>query len=107
MTNLYYIENCGCDDTTHGLVELDDEEVSLLTKIFRNLNKNSTYGCMPKIHMYKIPESLIRRPKEGDCREEILYTNTGEYVLDGRIEEIDFTAVPTKFTLKEGVEEIV
>lgn len=48
MSNLYYIENVGCDDTT-----------------------------------------------------------SGEYVLDGRIEEIDFSVSPTKFTLKEGVEEIL
>ena len=51
--DLYFIENCGCDATTYGLVELDNNEFSKFKEFVLNLNKNSYYGCMPKINIYK------------------------------------------------------
>ena len=54
MLNLYYIENMGCDDTTHGLARMSDEEFAVFKRVIENLNKNSTYGCMPTIAVYKM-----------------------------------------------------
>lgn len=39
MTNLYYIENVGCDDTTHGLARMTDEEFEVFKRVVENLNK--------------------------------------------------------------------
>ena len=39
MTNLYYIENVGCDDTTHGLARMTDEEFAVFKRVVENLNK--------------------------------------------------------------------
>lgn len=61
MTNLYYIENIGCDDTTHGLASMTDEEFVVFKRVVENLNKNSTYECMPTIAVYKISDSFIRQ----------------------------------------------
>lgn len=107
MTNLYYIENEGCDDTTRGLVELTDREADVVVELFKNLNKNSTYGCMPEIHMYGIPEKLVSRPDGNEEREELLYTNTGEYVLVDNIFNCDYSTFPPTITFKEGVEKLV
>ena len=54
---LYFIENCGCDDTTRGLVRLDENEFAKFKEIVENLNKNSQYGCMPTIEVYETEES--------------------------------------------------
>ena len=52
--NLYFIENQGCDDTTCGLVVVNDDEFPKFKSFIENLNKNSYYGCMPVISVYKI-----------------------------------------------------
>ena len=49
---LYLIANNGCDDTTHGLVRFTDEEFSIFKENVENLNRNSTYGCMPTISVF-------------------------------------------------------
>ena len=54
MNNLYWIENCGCDDETDKAFEFTDEEVAFLVNVFNKLNAVSTYGCMPTIHLYKL-----------------------------------------------------
>lgn len=51
--NLYFIENQGCDATTYGLVEINDEDFPRFESFIKNLNKNSYYGCMPTISVYK------------------------------------------------------
>ena len=52
--NLYFIENRGCDATTYGLVSMNDDEFLKFKSFIENLNKNSYYGCMPVISVYKI-----------------------------------------------------
>lgn len=46
---LYFIENCGCDATTRGLIRLNEQDFIKFKEFVQNLNKNSTYGCMPTI----------------------------------------------------------
>lgn len=82
MNNLYYIENVGCDDTTHGLTRMTDDQFEMFKNIIENLNKNSTYGCMPTINVYKIDDSFIRPARDDDSSEWILYMDDRMYVLD-------------------------
>ena len=51
--NLYFIANEGCDATTCGIAIISDEDFPKFKAIIENLNKNSTYGCMPTIKVYK------------------------------------------------------
>jgi hypothetical protein len=66
MDPLYYIENVGCDATTYGIARISDEDFPKFKAIIENLNKNSYYGCMPKIDVYKINESDIQEITEED-----------------------------------------
>lgn len=104
MTNLYYIENNGCDDTTHGLARMTDEEFTVFKRVVKNLNKNSTYGCMPTIAVYKISDSFIRQATNDDSSENILYMADGKYTL---LDSIYTWSIDGGFTLKEGVEEVI
>ena len=52
--NLYFVENMGCDATTYGLVDIPNEDFPKFKSFIENLNKNSYYGCMPTIAVYKI-----------------------------------------------------
>ena len=65
MTNLYYIENRSCDETK-GLAIIPDEFWNIFQTTIENLNNNSTYGCMPKIAVYKIDENIIREATKDD-----------------------------------------
>lgn len=81
MTNLYLIRNCGCDDTTVGLVRMTDEQLDFLKAVIEDLNKNSTYGCMPTIDVYRIDEDMIREAADEDCTEEMMHLGDSKYVL--------------------------
>ena len=81
MDNLYYIVNMGCDDETHGLAIISDEEFPRFKQIIEDLNKNSQYGCMPTISIYKIDGSRIRPANDTDSAYDILYLNNAKYVL--------------------------
>ena len=52
----YRICNVGCDDETNGDFMLTKTEYLYLKKIFDELNKNSSYGCMPKIYIEELRE---------------------------------------------------
>lgn len=75
--NLYFIRNSGCDDDTNGLVELDDTQKEWFFGFLGDLNKNSFYGCMPKVHVYladwedfvELPRPEIKRYPEIDKRD--------------------------------------
>lgn len=54
IKKLYYIENVGCDDTTCGLALMNGDEFQTFKRIVEDLNKNSRYGCMPVIYVYKV-----------------------------------------------------
>lgn len=47
----FIITNIGCDDETTGIFEFTEEQYVFLKNTFEKLNKNSTYGCMPKIYI--------------------------------------------------------
>ena len=79
--NLYYIENIGCDDETHGLVNIPDEDFPKFKAFVENLNKNSTYGCMPKIEVHKVDSGLFRERNDNDINDEFLYLGDKVYVL--------------------------
>ena len=82
MTNLYYIENRGCDDTTRGLAIIPDEFWDIFKTTIENLNENSSYCCMPRIAVYKIDETMIREAIEEDIDHEVMYLNGRKYVLN-------------------------
>lgn len=85
---LYYIQNCGCDDTTRGLVKVPDIWFPSFKRFIEDLNKNSTYGCMPTIEVYRIPKNSIRKAKDDECEENPLYMNDTKYVLKKPIYQI-------------------
>ena len=107
MANLYYIENHDCDDTTHGLAYMTDEEFAVFKRVVENLNKNSTYGCMPTIAVYRIDDSFIRQATDDDSSNNILYMDEGKYVLEEYLYDYDFIEDGYVFGLKEGVERVV
>ena len=47
----YVINNIGCDDETICYFEFTEEQFKFLNDVFTELNKNSKYGCMPKIYI--------------------------------------------------------
>lgn len=81
MTDLYYIRNIGCDDETIGLCVIPPEALNLVKMTVENLNKNSNYGCMPIIKIYRIDESFIRPATEEDESYNVMHTTFGNYVL--------------------------
>lgn len=48
----YRIENCGCDDTVCFNIELTDEELKLVIKLFEENNKRASYCCTPHLYDY-------------------------------------------------------
>lgn len=84
MLNLYFIRNCGCDDTTSGLARMTDEEFTFFKNVIEDLNKNSTYGCMPTIEVHKIDEDMIREATDEDDRDNVLYFGEARYILKDR-----------------------
>ena len=81
-SKLYYIQNEGCDDTTYGLVRISDEDFPKFKSFVENLNRNSTYGCKPKMHIYKIDETRLHKPTDNDDRDYYLYLEDKVLVLD-------------------------
>lgn len=81
MEKLYYVCNVGCDDTTCGLVRISDEELPRFKKFIENLNKNSTYGCMPKIYVYELSENDICPADDNTPNYERLYLGDSVYAL--------------------------
>lgn len=81
MDNLYYIENVGCDDTTCGLAIIPDEMFEVFKNIIEDLNKNSTYDCMPTINVYKITKDDLREATNDDGRSCTLHLGEEKYVL--------------------------
>lgn len=81
MTDLYYIVNSGCDDYTRGLAIIPEGRFEAFKTIITDLNKNSTYGCMPTIRVYKIDESMIREATDEDADYRLLYLGDKKYVM--------------------------
>lgn len=53
----YMIANCGCDDSVYFDMELTDEELKLVIKLFEENNKRASYCCTPHLYIYKYDES--------------------------------------------------
>lgn len=95
-SDLYLIVNCGCDDTTKGLAIIPKTYFDKFKSFIKDLNKNSTYGCMPTIEVYKIDESIIRPATDEDVKEDVLYLNGNKYAIkdksifytEGRMERV-------------------
>ena len=45
----YLISLIGCDDATYLEKELSAEEYQFLYNLSKEINKNSSYGCQPKM----------------------------------------------------------
>ena len=56
-----HLENQGCDATTYGLVDIDDTEFIRFKTFIENLNKNSYYGCMPVISVFRIDANDVKK----------------------------------------------
>lgn len=94
---LYLIANSGCDATTHGLVRFTDEEFSIFKENVENLNRNSTYGCMPTISVFLIKEENINEINYNPSlmvwdegyydRSDILFLEDRAYILDKNFNE--------------------
>lgn len=52
----YVIYNRGCDDSNEFEIELNDEELKTIIKVFEANNKVADYGCKPDIYVYKVEE---------------------------------------------------
>lgn len=104
MTNLYYICNGGCDDETCGLARISDEDFPKFKEIIENLNKNSTYGCMPTIVVYRIDEGLIREATDDDQDSALLYFEGKKYALKNSLRTYTYGE---GYKYIEGVEEVI
>lgn len=75
----YKIENCGCDDTVCFNVELTDEELKLVIKLFEENNKRASYCCTPHLYVYEYDKN------KGECSWEY----TKELCLNRDYEELN------------------
>ncbi len=48
----YKIANIGCDDSNWFEMELTDEELKLVIRLFEENNKIADYGCKPELYIY-------------------------------------------------------
>lgn len=53
----YKIANIGCDDSNWFDMELTDEELKLVIKLFEENNKIASYGCTPHLYIYEYDEN--------------------------------------------------
>ena len=53
----YRIENYGCDDNVCFDMELTDEELKLIIKLFEENNKRASYCCTPHLYIYEYDEN--------------------------------------------------
>lgn len=85
--HLYFLANQGCDATTYGLARISDDEFPRFKTIIENLNKNSYYGCMPVISVYRINmndlEEIQYNPKAHIFDEDYVSPDDVFY-LDGK-----------------------
>lgn len=59
----YLVKNVGCDDTTEFEIDLNDEELKVVVRLFELNNKSVVDGCMPELYIYeenkKVPINKI------------------------------------------------
>lgn len=96
--NLYFIRNCGCDDETKGLAIISDEDFPKFKEVIENLNKNSSYQCMPVIRVYKTDYKLFREAAED---EDLL--DDERFYFDGKVYTFDNISEYDAIELSERV----
>lgn len=62
----YKIENRGCDDSTEFDIELTNEELITVIKIFEANNKKANYGCKPELYIYDYDNEDLRLNRDYD-----------------------------------------
>lgn len=85
--NLYFIANQGCDATTYGVARISDEDFPKFKTLIENLNKNSYYGCMPTISVYKISMNDLREFTDNpnaECWDDDYVDQDSTFYLDGK-----------------------
>nr|DAG31316.1 MAG TPA: hypothetical protein [Caudoviricetes sp.] len=53
----YKIANEGCDDSNWFDMELTEEELKVVIKIFEENNKHASYCCTPHLYVYEYDEN--------------------------------------------------
>jgi len=53
----YKIANIGCDDSNWFDMELNEEELKVVIKLFEGNNKIADYGCKPHLYIYEYDEN--------------------------------------------------
>ena len=53
----YKIANIGCDDSNWFDMELAEEELKVVIRLFEENNKIANYGCTPHLYVYEYDES--------------------------------------------------
>lgn len=53
----YKIANEGCDDSNWFDIELTEEELKVVIKLFEENNKRASYGCTPHLYIYDYEEN--------------------------------------------------
>lgn len=53
----YKIANIGCDDSNWFDIELTEEELKLVIKLFEENNKRASYCCTPHLYIYEYDEN--------------------------------------------------
>lgn len=53
----YKIANIGCDDSNWFNMELTEEELKVVIKLFEKNNKIAGYGCTPHLYIYEYDEN--------------------------------------------------
>lgn len=77
---LIYIVNRGCDASTCGLIEIDADKVDEYVQHINELNKNSYYDCMPKIHLFKAQWDWFREVDPAEIKDD-----WGDVAIDDRL----------------------
>ena len=53
----YKIANIGCDDSNWFDMELTEEELKVVIRLFEENNKIADYGCTPHLYVYEYEKS--------------------------------------------------
>lgn len=54
----YKIANMGCDDSNWFDIELTEEELKVVIKLFEENNKIADCGCTPHLYIYEYDENI-------------------------------------------------
>ena len=104
--SLYFIENQGCDATTYGIASISKEDFPKFKSFIENLNKNSYYGCMPVISVYKISMSNLKEisyNSDAECWDEDYHDRTYVFYFDNKA----YTFVDPNFSYYKELECVI